>query len=133
MSRQVTTDIQGLTNRLKAMAPEDIHNAAAARGPCASAADDVAWWSATARVARLLRDRRRRRAAAVAAHNAARAVRHAAHNAGVALDDPDVVRVARAASDVACAITAGPAARADVAYLLARLGPELVDRPTLAA
>ena len=133
MSTQETTDTRNLITRLTAMTREEIHRAAAACRPSHSLPDDIAWWTATAHVERLLRVQHRRRAAAIAARQAASAVQRAAHNTGFVLDDVDVIRVARAASDVAGAITAGPAARADVAYFLGRLGPGPVEGRSLAA
>ena len=127
------TDTRNLIAQLAALTGQDIHNAAVACRARPTVADDVVWWTATAHVERLLRDRRMRRVAAAAASNAARAVLHAAHNAGLALDDPDVVQVARASSDAAAAISAGPDAQADAAYFLARLRPRPTYAPTVAA
>jgi aminopeptidase N len=127
------TDTRSLIAQLSALTGQDIRNVAEAYRARPTVADDVAWWTATAHIERLLRGQRMGRVAAAAAGQAARALRHAAHNAGLALDDPDVVHVARGASDAAAAITAGPDAQADAAYFLARLRPTPAQAPPLAA
>ena len=80
--------------------------------------DEVDWWRATIAIHRVVRHARRTRQAARAAGDAQRAVVDAAHRAGVPDGDPDVIRVARAAADVARGLAAGPPARPVVEILL---------------
>lgn len=114
-----TTD---LTNHLRTLSAESIRETGwRLRHETLTAADEVAWWSATARVGRQLRSQGRRLAAATAAGIAAQAVKHAALRAGLALDDPDVILVARAASDAATAVVADNGTLAETRYFLDRL------------
>ncbi len=89
--------------------------------------DEVDWWRATMAIDRVVRHARRARHAARAAAEAQRAVEHAARRAGIALPDPEVTRVARAAADVARGLAAGPAARPVVGLLLEFWIPVLTD------
>lgn len=67
----------------------------------ASPADDVAFTRATIRIERAVRRGHRREEAHVAGLAASHAVVEAAERHGVALPDPDVTRVARAAAQIA--------------------------------
>jgi hypothetical protein len=115
--------VKDLVDRLDAMTAESIRQAGRlTRGEHRTAADEIAWWSATVRVERLVRYERQRQAAATAASVARRAVKHAASRCGLAPDDPDVIATARAASDAAGAIVAGRGALAELHYFVERLG-----------
>jgi hypothetical protein len=125
-----TRAVDDLVDRLRTLSAEDIRRAGILiRSEARSAADDIEWWSATIRVGHALRQRHQRVAAARAASQASRAVRQAAHQAGLDADDPDVVTTARAASDAAGAVIAGPGARHEASYFLARLGLHLALVP----
>lgn len=80
--------------------------------------DEVDWWRATIAIDRVVRHRARTRQAARAAREATQAVESAAARARSDLSDDDVMRIARAAADVARGLAAGPAARPVVALLL---------------
>jgi hypothetical protein len=71
--------------------------------------DDMAWWHATMALERGLRRTHRLRRAATAARIASEAVFAAARRARRQPDDPDILVVARAASEVARALVAGDA------------------------
>jgi hypothetical protein len=121
-----THAVEELVDRLRTLSDEDIRRSGLLiRTETRSAADEIAWWSATVRVAHLLRQQHQRQAAARAAAAATRAVKHAATRAGLVADDPDVVATARAATDAAGALVAGPGARAEADYFLNRLGLSL--------
>jgi hypothetical protein len=128
--------VDDLITRLRGMSAEAIrHVAHTTRGQGASAADEIAWWSARLRVERVLRRAGRRIEAASAATMAARAVRQAALRAGLSLGGDDVVRAARSASDAASALVAGPEVASDAAFLVGRLGitsPDDGPRPAAA-
>jgi hypothetical protein len=79
-----------------------------------SAAGEVSWWRATVEIDRQLRARCERRLGATAARQASTSVLHAAAKAGLDFQDPRVVAVARAASDVARGLVAGSAAADDL-------------------
>jgi hypothetical protein len=84
--------------------------ATALRAEHDTADSEVAWWRATMAVNTTLRRQRRTREAGLAAHDASAAVLDAGRNCGALDHDRDtVIAVARAASDVARAIVAGPA------------------------
>ncbi len=85
--------------------------------------DEVDWWRATIAIDKVLRNHRCARHAARAALGATRAVQSAATDAGIALPDDDVTRVARAAADVARGLAAGPVARPIVRLLLEHWTP----------
>jgi hypothetical protein len=87
--------------------------------------DEVDWWRATIAIDRVVRHVRRTRQAGRAASDAQRAVEAAAARAGIAVPDPEVTRVARAAADVARGLVAGPAARPVVQLLLEYWTPVL--------
>lgn len=113
-----------LVGRLATMDVDDIRRAGwLLRTERRSVADEVSWWSATIRVEHVVRSHHRRLVAARAATTASRAVKDAAARAGLALDDPDVVAAARAASDAAGALVAGPGVAHETSYFLDRLGP----------
>lgn len=116
--------VDELVGRLGTMDLDDIRRAGfLLRAERRTAADDISWWSATIRVEHVVRREHRRVAAARSAAAASRAVRDTAAQAGLEPDDPDVVAAARAASEAAGALAAGPTAAAEAAYFLARLGP----------
>jgi|HubBroStandDraft_6_1064221.scaffolds.fasta_scaffold849295_1 hypothetical protein len=79
-----------------------------------SAAGEVDWWRATVEIDRLLRARHAGRRAGVAANQAAAAVTAAARAAGMAMPDPRVTAVARAAADVARGLLVNAAAVDDL-------------------
>lgn len=83
-----------------------------------SLADEVDWWRATIAIDRAVRHARVTRHAARAASLAAEHVQVRAEQGGVALPDDDVTRVARAASEIARGLTAGPATQPIVLLLL---------------
>jgi hypothetical protein len=131
-----TIAVDELVDRLRTLSAEDIRRAGLLmRGESRSAADEIEWWSATIRVGHVLRQQHRRLAAAQATSGANRAVKHAAQQAGLASDDPDVVATARSATDAAAAVVAGPTVRPEAHYFLTRLGLSLTSsaRPTPAA
>jgi hypothetical protein len=124
----VTLTVDDLVARLRAMSVEDIRRVGhLVRGEHGSAADEIAWWSATARVERLVRRQQMRRAAAMAAAAASQAVKRAALSCELALNDPDVVATARAASDAAGALVVGHGAVAEASYFVDRLGLSFAD------
>jgi len=87
----------------------------------ASAAGELAWWSATVEIERLLRIRRAGRLAATAATRAAAAVLSAASAAGFELPDERVTAVARAAADVARGLVVEASAAEDLLRHLTHL------------
>jgi hypothetical protein len=126
-----TLAVDDLVDRLRTLTAEDIRRAGLLiRSEARSAADEIEWWSATIRVGHALRHQRRRVAAAQATAAATRAVRHAAHQAGLTADDPDVVATARAATDAAAAVVATPTTHAEATYFLTRLGVAAGAHPT---
>lgn len=126
--------LQDLIDRLRSMPAGMIQEAGRrVRDENRSAADEIAWWSATVRVEQLIRRQHQRIAATAAAGAVRRAVRQAAVHAGLTHDDPDVVAVARAASDVAGALAAGPRAEGEIRYFLERLGPPFASPRPLGA
>ena len=112
-------DLAAFTQVLGRMTADDLHEVADAIAHAhASVADDLSWWEATMQIEKALRGLHRKRDAAMAALLAARAVQSAADAAGVALPDPEVTKVARAAAEVARGLSAGPAAIDAVRRLL---------------
>jgi hypothetical protein len=124
--------VDDLVDRLRTLTAEDIRRAGLLiRSEARSAADEIEWWwSATVRVGHALRHQHRRLPAAQATAAATRAVRHAAHQAGLAADDPDVVATARAATDAAAAVVATPSTDPEATYFLTRLGLGATAHPT---
>jgi len=103
-------DIEQLLARLRELDADSIDRAAAEIDRRdTSAADEIAWWTAQIEIDRLVTQRRLRLPAAAAAARAASAVTHAARRAGLDSHDTRVVAVARAAGDLARAVTAGTA------------------------
>jgi hypothetical protein len=90
-----------------------------------SVGDEVDAWRATMAIDRTLRCTHRTRRAAHAARDAAQAVQHAAQSSGVPLPDPVVTCVARAASELARGIVAGPAVEREMLQLLSHWVPLL--------
>src|SRR4051794_2741475 len=90
-----------------------------------SAADEVSWWQATIAIDRVLRSNGRTRTAAMAAMTATKAVQAAASGDGIALPDPAVTTVARAAAEVARAIVGGPDADGPLTQLIVAWTPVL--------
>jgi hypothetical protein len=126
--------IKDLVDRLRTMSADGIRQAGHdVRSEHRSAADEIAWWSATLRVERLIRHQHQRLAAATAAAVASQAVKHAALRSGIALDDPDVVATARAASDAGGALVAGHSALAELHYFIDRLGPSFARTASTAS
>lgn len=83
-----------------------------------TAGDEVDAWRVTIAIDRALRHSHRSRQAAHAAREAAQAVQRVAADAGVALPDPDVTHVARAAAEVARGLVAGDDVAPEVSQLL---------------
>jgi hypothetical protein len=105
---------------LQGMSPTDIRAVAAGLEAWQQTVrDEVAAWRVTMAVDVELRRLRRAREGSAAALRAQRAVLCAASHAAVALPDDEVVRVARAAGDVARGMVVGHALPADVTELLA--------------
>ena len=88
--------------------------------------DEVDWWRATIAIDKVARRSRCSREAGRWAAEASRAVAVAAGRSRTGLPEDDVLRVARAAADVARGLAAGPAARPVVGLLLECWAPVLV-------
>ena len=88
--------------------------------------DEVDWWRATIAIDKVARRARRTREAGRWASEAARAVEVAAGRSRADLPEGDVLRVGRAAADVARGLAAGRAARPVVGLLLECWAPVLV-------
>ena len=98
------------TSRLKTLTGADIHVVAEAlRHEIDTADGEVTWWRATTAVGATLRRQHRSRQAGLVAHEAAQSVLDAADRSG-GVQRADAILVARAASDVARALVAGPSA-----------------------
>jgi hypothetical protein len=124
----VILSVDDLVAHLRALSVEDIRRVGhLVRGVHRSAADEIAWWSATARVERLVRRQQMRRGAATAAAAASQAVKRAALSCSLPLNDPDVVATARAASDAAGALVVGCGAASEASYFVERLGLSIPD------
>ena len=122
--------VEELVERLAMMPPADIRAIGRrVRAEHRSAAEEAAWWQATARVDRSVRRLRLRCPAALSGTQAARAVKAAAARAGLSTVDPDVVATARAASDAARALVASK----NTAWFLDRLGSCVEARSLVAA
>jgi hypothetical protein len=101
------------TSRLRTLTGTDITDVASAlRHEIETADGEVTWWRATTAVGALLRHQHRSREAGLIAHEAAQSVLEAADRSGD-VDRADAILVARAASDVARALVAGPSAGAN--------------------
>lgn len=83
----------------------------------ASPADDVALARATLHIEHAVRRRHRKAEAGTAGHAASRAVVAVAEREGVALPDPDVTRVARAAAQIARGLVVAEVTAADLRLL----------------
>jgi hypothetical protein len=112
-------DVAGFTQLLRRLTPTDFHVIGAAlEGRVATAADEVEAWRLTITVDRTLRRLRRSRNAAQAAAAATHTVLAAARADLVDLPDRTVTLVARAAAEVARALTAGDDAHYEAEALL---------------
>jgi hypothetical protein len=119
-------NVEDFTHALERMTAQDLDRVSheiEARHACV--ADDLTWWEATVDIDRALKMLHRRRQAAMAAHDAGRAVQHAAAAEGVPVHDAQVTRVARAAAEVARGLVAGPMADVAVQPLLGSFAPLL--------
>src|SRR4051794_37840826 len=100
------------TTRLRTLTARDIGAIARALRHEIDTADGVVtWWRATTAVGATLRRQHRSRQAGLIAHEAAQSVLDAAGRSGD-VSRADAILVARAASDVALALAAGPSAPA---------------------
>src|SRR4051794_39462018 len=96
------------TTRLRTLTGADIEAVAGAlRHEIDTADGEVTWWRATTAVGATLRRQHRSREAGLVAHEAAQSVLDAADRSG-GVPRADAILVARAASDVARALAAGP-------------------------
>jgi hypothetical protein len=97
-----------LITRLHEMTADEIRSVAGGVREAADTAEgEVAWWRATVAVSSALRRQRRSREAAALAHDASAAVLAAADRAGVReTEHATVTVVARAAAELARAVTA---------------------------
>jgi hypothetical protein len=112
-------DVAGFTQLLRRLTPTDFHVIGAAlEGEVASAADEVEAWRLTITVDRTLRRLRRSRNAAQAAAAATHTVLAAARSDRIELPDQTVTLVARAAAEIARALTAGEEAHYEAEALL---------------
>ena len=91
-----------------------------------TAGDEVDAWRATIAIDRALRHTHRTREAAKAAWDAAQTVQRAAAAQGIALPDPDVTHVARAAAEVARGLVAADGVESEVSRLLMHWFPLVV-------
>src|SRR4051812_1464435 len=95
-------ELTQFTQAIARMTSDDIHLVALEiDAHRASTADEIAWWQATMRIDRSLKDAGRMRAAAMAALNAAKAVQAIGSACGRSLPDAEVTSVARAAAEIA--------------------------------
>jgi hypothetical protein len=112
-------DVAGFTQLLRRLTPADIRIIGAALdAEVASAADEVEAWRLTITIDRTLRRLRCSRTAAQAAAIATRIVLAAAQSDHVVLPEHTVTVVARAAAEVARALTAGEETRYEAEALL---------------
>src|SRR5437773_254952 len=119
-------ELTQFTQAIARMSSEDIHLIAVEiDAHRASTADEIAWWQATMRIDRALKEGGRSRAAAMAALHAAKAVQAIAAAAGRSLPDTEVTSVARAAAEIARGMTAGAGAEPAVSLLLVCWAPFL--------
>jgi hypothetical protein len=84
----------------------------------ATAEGELAWWKAHLAIHDVLKNQGALRQAASAAHHASGAVLRAATNAGMAMPNEIVTRVAREAQEVARGIVAGGPATPSLEHLL---------------
>ena len=110
-------EVTAFVEVLQRLTAEDIHRISASLASEALT-DEVDWWRATIAIDKVLRHSRCTRRAARVAADAAHAVQDAAVRSGMALPDPEVTRVARAAADVSRGLVAGRPARPIVRILL---------------
>ena len=119
-------ELTQFTQAIARMTSDDIHLVALEiDAHRASTADEIAWWQATMRIDRSLKEAGRSRAAAIAVLNAAKAVQAIGAACGRSLPDTEVTSVARAAAEIARGITAGDPADAAVSLLLVCWAPFL--------
>ena len=112
-------DAAGFTQLLRRLTPADIRIIGAAlEGDTSSAADEVEAWRLTITVDRTLRRLRRSRNAAQAASIATHTVLAAARSSVADLPEHTVTLVARAAAEIARALTAGEEAHYEAEALL---------------
>ena len=115
-------EVTAFIGLLHDLTPGDIHRVSSSLSS-ESLTDEVDWWRATIAIDKVLRHSRCTRRAARVATEAAHAVQGAAIRGGMALPDPEVTRVARAAAEVARGLEAGRAARPIVRLLLEHWAP----------
>jgi hypothetical protein len=117
-------DLTQLDDALAALSSDDIRRIAASLDGD-TVGDEVDAWHATIAIDRALRHSHRTRQAARAAWEAAQAVQRAAERDGLALPDPVVTHVARAAAEIARGMVAGDDVAAEVNHLLQHWFPVL--------
>jgi hypothetical protein len=117
-------DLSELTTALRALTPVDIHRIAESLASD-TVGDEVDAWHATIAIDRALRHSHRTRQAARAAWDAAQVVQRAAEQGGIALPEPDVTHVARAAAEIARGMVAGDDGADAVHHLLQHWFPVL--------
>ena len=117
--------VSGFIEALRRLTPDDVY-AIARSLESDTAGDEVDAWRATIAIDRALRQTHRTREAAHAAAEATRTVQRIAVAEGMALTDPDVVHVARAAAEVARGLTAEQGAEVEVSRLLMHWFPLVV-------
>ncbi len=120
------TTVERFLAALRAMTTEDVHRIALSLDS-ETLTDEVDWWRATIAIDKVLRHARCSRQAGRAANEAALAVHESATRPAGVLPDDEVMRVARAAADVARGLAAGPAARPIVRLLLEHWEPVRTD------
>jgi hypothetical protein len=126
-------ELTQFTQAIARMTSDDIHLIAVEiDAHRASTADEIAWWQATLRIDKSLKEGRRCRTAAMAALQAAKTVQAIATAAGRTLPDTEVTTVARAAAEIARGFTAGAGAEPAVSRLLVCWAP-LLGRVSVAA
>ena len=105
------------TDALRRLSVDDIHRISVSLASD-TAGDEVDAWRATIAIDRALRHSHRTRQAARAAWDAAQVVQRIAESNGIALPDPDVTHVARAAAEIARGMIAGDDVAVEVNRLL---------------
>ena len=120
-----TSEAQRFVDALRRLSGPDIEKIARSLDSDALC-DEVDWWRATIAIDKVARRARCSRVAGCRAAEAARAVVDAAGRGGLDALDPQVLRVSRAAADVARGLAAGAGARPVVGLLLEYWAPVLV-------
>jgi hypothetical protein len=105
------------TDALRRLSVDDIHRIAVSLASD-TAGDEVDAWRATIAIDRALRHSHRTRQAARAAWDAAQVVQRIAESNAIALPDPAVTHVARAAAEIARGMIAGDDVAVEVNRLL---------------